>query len=76
MDRRIASSKRLSINNWVPVKCETKYKRNETKYAETKRNETKPAETKQNKRNQHESYRREAKQNEIEQNEIYITIMI
>ena len=34
--------------DWVPVKCETKWKRNETERNEIKQNETKPNETKRN----------------------------
>ena len=60
---------------WVPIKCETKQKRsetkrneineNETKRNETKRNQQKRNETKRNQRNENEIKRNQRKQNEI-----------
>ena len=49
----------------VPIKCETKYKRNETKRNEINENETKRNETKRNQRNGNEMKRNQRKQNEI-----------
>ena len=57
-------SKKMELSvklSWVPVKCETKQKRNETIPNETKRNQTKPIETKRN----------EIKRNETKRNEIF-----
>ena len=59
-----------AVNKRVPIKCETKQKRNETKRNETKRNETKrneinENETKRNQRNENEIKRNQRKQNEI-----------
>ena len=63
---------------WVPIKCETKQKRsetkrneinkNETKRNETKRNQQKRNETKRNQRNENEIKRNQRKQNEINEN--------
>ena len=63
---------------WVPIKCETKQKRNETKRNEINENETKRNEinknetkrneineTKRNQRNENEMKRNQRKQNEI-----------
>ena len=57
---------------WVPVKCETKQKRNGTKrnrskQNETNRNETKQIETKRNKSKRNETIRNETNRNETKQ---------
>ena len=51
--------------DWVPVECETKQKRNETKH----RNKTKQIETKRNKSKRNETDRNETKQTETKQTE-------
>ena len=48
----------------VPVKCETKQKRNETKQIETKRNKSKRNETDRNETKQIETKRNKSKRNE------------
>jgi hypothetical protein len=45
------------VISWVPIKCETKKKRNETKRNQRKRNETKSTKTKRNQRNGNEMKR-------------------
>jgi hypothetical protein len=58
----------LGFLNGVPIKCETKSKRNETKRNETNRNETKPIETKRNRSKPNETKPKETKiqnQNEM-----------
>ena len=65
-------------NRWVPIKCETKLNRNETKRNEINENETKRSEkkrneinkneTKRNQRNESEIKRNQRKQNEINEN--------
>ena len=52
----------------VPVKCETKQKRNGTKRNRSKRNETKQIETKRNKSKRNETDRNETKQIETKRN--------
>ena len=54
---------------WVPVKCETKQKRNGTKRNRSKRNETNRNETKQIETKRNRSKRNETKRNEANRNE-------
>ena len=54
---------------WVPVKCETKQKRNGTKRNRSKRNETNRNETKQIETKRNKSKRNETKRNETNRNE-------
>ena len=53
----------------VPVKCETKQKRNGTKQIETKRNKSKRNETDRNETKQIETKRNQSKRNETNRNE-------
>ena len=53
----------------VPVKCETKQKRNGTKRNRSKRNETNRNETKQIETKRNKSKRNETKRNETNRNE-------
>ena len=56
-------------DTWVPVKCETKQKRNGTKRNRSKRNETNRNETKQIETKRNKSKRNETKRNETNRNE-------
>ena len=59
--------------SWVPVKCETKQKRNETDRNETKQIETKRNRSKRNETNRNETKQNETKQIETKRNELYGT---
>ena len=56
----------IPLSGRVPIKCETKQKRNETKRNEINENETKRNETKRNQRNGNEMKRNQRKKNEID----------
>jgi hypothetical protein len=59
------------IRNGVPVKCETKSKRNETKPIETKRNQSKRSETNRNETKPNETKPNQTKIETKLQNQIF-----